>query len=338
MNKKIAVVILNWNGKLFLTQFLPSVLQFSDQAEIIVADNASTDDSIAYLEAHFHTVKILSLDHNYGFAGGYNQALQQVDSEYYVLLNSDVEVTAQWLSPMLALLEKDPSIVACQPKIKAYNNKNYFEYAGAAGGFLDKYGYPFCQGRIFDTVEKDTNQYHESKEIFWASGAALFIRAKAYHEIGGLDDFYFAHMEEIDLCWRLKNQGHKIMYCPTSTVYHVGGGTLNKINPQKTFLNFRNSLLTLHKNLAKKGRLSKIVVRLCLDALAAVKFLVDGKPTHAWAIIRAHFSFYGAISQNKNKRNQVNNTNLKGMINVSIVKEYFINKKSTFDKLLKQVN
>jgi GT2 family glycosyltransferase len=334
LNKKIAVVILNWNGKSFLAQFLPSVLNFSEQAEIVVADNASTDDSVAYLKEHFPTVKVISLDQNYGFAGGYNHALKQVDSEYYVLLNSDVEVTAHWLSPMLTLLENDPSVVACQPKIKAYNDKDSFEYAGAAGGFIDQYGYPFCQGRIFDTVEKDTHQYQESKEIFWASGAALFIRAKAYHEIGGLDAFYFAHMEEIDLCWRLKNQGHKIMICPISTVYHVGGGTLNKTNPQKTFLNFRNSLLTLHKNLPTKGRLAKIVVRLCLDAIAAIKFIVEGKPTHTWAIVRAHFSFYGAITQNRAKRHPMNHPNLIGMMNISIVKEYFINKKNTFDKLL----
>ena len=334
MSKKIAVVILNWNGKSFLTKFLPSVINFSEQADIIVADNASTDNSVGYLNENFPTVKTLLLDQNYGFAGGYNQALKQVDAEYYVLLNSDVEVTENWLAPLLVLLEKDPTIAACQPKIKAYHNKSHFEYAGAAGGFLDKYGYPFCQGRIFDTVEKDTNQYPECAEVFWASGAALFIKAKAYHEIGGLDEFYFAHMEEIDLCWRLKNRGYRIMFCPTSTVYHVGGGTLNKINPKKTFLNFRNSLLTLHKNLPKNGRLSKIIIRLCLDALAAVKFLIEGKPTHVWAIIRAHFSFYSAITQNIAKRHPVEHPNLVGMMNISIVKEYFINKKKTFDKLL----
>jgi GT2 family glycosyltransferase len=333
LSKKIAVVILNWNGKSFLAQFLPSVIQFSDQAEIIVADNASTDDSISFLTEKFPAVKVIALPQNYGFAEGYNQALKQVDTPYYVLLNSDVEVTENWLSPLLDLLEKDQSIVACQPKIKNYKDKTSFEYAGAAGGYLDKYGYPFCRGRIFDSLEKDTNQYNEVTEIFWASGAALFIRAKAYHKIGGLDEFYFAHMEEIDLCWRLKNQGHRIVYCPSSTVYHVGGGTLNKINPKKTFLNFRNSLLTLHKNLPKNDRTLKIFIRLCLDALASFKFLLDGKPNHSWAIIRAHFSFYLAIGQNSKKRNKTNNPNLKGMMELSIVKEYFLKKKKTFDRL-----
>ena len=335
MSKKIAVVILNWNGQSFLAKFLPSVIKYSDQAELIVADNASTDNSIPFLKENFPSVNVISLDQNYGFAGGYNQALKQVDTAYYVLLNSDVEVTENWLLPLLELLEKDPSIVACQPKIKDYNNKSSFEYAGAAGGFLDKYGYPFCQGRIFDSLENDTNQYNEVTEIFWASGAALFIRAKAYHQIGGLDEFYFAHMEEIDLCWRLKNQGHRIVYCPSSTVYHVGGGTLTKINPKKTFLNFRNSLLTLHKNLPKKNRSIKIFIRLCLDALASFKFLLDGKPNHSWAVIRSHFSFYQAISQNNMKRNKTNNPNLTGLMEINIVKAYFLNKKKTFDRLLK---
>ncbi|MFB0925447.1 MAG: glycosyltransferase family 2 protein, partial [Vicingaceae bacterium] len=268
-------------------------------------------------------------------AGGYNKALKQVDSEYYILLNSDVEVTENWLAPMLKMLDNDKNIVACQPKIKDYNNKESFEYAGASGGFIDKYGYPFCRGRIFDYLEKDTNQYDEPIEIFWASGAALFIRAQEYNQIGGLDEFYFAPMEEIDLCWRLKNEGHKIMVCPSSTVYHVGGGTLNKINPRKTFLNFRNSLLTLYKNLPKNERFVKIFIRLNLDAIAGLKFLLDGKPTHALAIIRSHFAFYSAIFQNKIKRTDVVNPNLNGMINISIVKKHFINKSKTFNELLK---
>ncbi len=335
MSKDIAVVILNWNGKSFLEQFLPSVIKYSNEAEVIVADNFSTDNSVSFLKENYPQLKIIQLDENFGFAGGYNNALKLVDSKYYVLLNSDVEVTKNWLVPMLELLGNDNSIVACQPKIKDFNNKSDYEYAGASGGFLDKYGYPFCRGRVFDSLEKDNNQYDDTTEVFWASGASLFIRAQEYHSIGGLDEFFFAHMEEIDLCWRLKNQGHKIMVCPSSTVYHFGGGTLNKINPRKTFLNFRNSLLTLHKNLPKNERLGKIFIRLSLDAIAGIKFIMDGKFNHTWAIVRAHIAFYNAISQNNIKRKSFNNSNLNGMIDKSIVKEYFINKQKTFNELLK---
>ena len=332
---KVAVVILNWNGQKFLEQFLPSVVNHSDNARIIVADNNSTDNSIPFLKEHYPTVELIELDHNFGFAGGYNNALKQVDSEYYVLLNSDVEVSKNWLTPMIELLDSDQSIAACQPKIKDYNNKECFEYAGASGGFIDKYGYPFCRGRIFDSLEKDNNQYDNIEEIFWASGASLFIRAKDYNNIGGLDEFFFAHMEEIDLCWRLKNQGKKIMVCPSSTVYHVGGGTLNKVNPHKTFLNFRNSLLTLHKNAPQKERFSIIFIRLLLDGLAGLKFIISGKPSHTWAIIRAHFSFYGAISQNKTKRKTVNSPNLTGRINKSIVKGYYLDNCKSFNDFIK---
>lgn len=335
MNKKVAVVILNWNGKSFLEQFLPSVVKYSGNARIIVADNNSTDNSVSFIKENYPTIEIIELEKNYGFAGGYNNALKQVDSEYYVLLNSDVEVTENWLNPMLNLLESDSSIAGCQPKIKDYNNKNYFEYAGASGGFIDKYGYPFCRGRVFETLEEDNNQYDNVEEIFWASGASLFIRAKEYNAIGGLDEFFFAHMEEIDLCWRLKNQGKKIMVCPSSTVYHVGGGTLNKVKPQKTFLNFRNSLLTLHKNLPKKERFGVILIRLVLDGIAGVKFLLSGQPTHTWAIVRAHFSFYSAISQNKIKRKHFTAPNLIGKIDKSIVKDYFLKKHRIYSDLIK---
>lgn len=335
MNKKVAVVILNWNGKKLLEQFLPSVVKHSSGANIIVADNDSSDNSISFLKEYYPTIEIIKLDKNYGFAGGYNKALKQVDSKYYVLLNSDVEVTENWLTPMVKLLEKDSSVVACQPKIKDYNNKSYFEYAGAAGGYIDKYGYPFCRGRVFDLLEEDNNQYDGITEIFWASGASLFIRANEYHSVGGLDEFFFAHMEEIDLCWRLKNKGHKIMACPSSTVYHVGGGTLNKVNPKKTFLNFRNSLLALHKNLPKKGRVNTIFIRMCLDGVASIKFIVSGKPNHAWAIIRAHFSFYKAITQNKTKRQVFTIPNLVGKIDKSIVKAYFLHKCKTSADFIK---
>jgi len=335
LDKKVAVVILNWNGKTFLEQFLPSVVKFSKNAQVIVADNASSDDSISFLRSKYPEIEIISLDKNYGFAGGYNKALKQVDAKYYVLLNSDVEVTENWLAPMVDLLDSDSSTVACQPKIKDYNNKQLFEYAGASGGFIDKYGYPFCRGRIFYTLEKDEGQFDDVTEIFWASGASLFIRAKEYHDIGGLDEYFFAHMEEIDLCWRLKNQGHKIMVCPSSTVYHVGGGTLNKINPQKTFLNYRNSLLTLHKNLIKKDRFRIIFIRLFMDGIAGTKLLLSGQINHTWAIVRSHFSFYRAISQNNPKRKVSNKPNLKGMINRSIVKDYFLSKRKTFNTYTK---
>lgn len=335
INKKIAVVILNWNGKSFLETFLPSVTQYSHNAQIIVADNNSTDDSISYLENTYPEIEIIKLDKNYGFAGGYNKALAQVDSQYYVLLNSDVEVTENWLEPMVNLLEKDDSVAACQPKIKDYKNKEYYEYAGAAGGFIDKLGYPFCRGRVFFSLEKDTGQYDDEIEIFWASGACLFIRSKLYHSIGGLDEFFFAHMEEIDLCWRLKNENHKIMFTPQSTVYHLGGGTLNKINPKKTFLNFRNSLLTLHKNLPKSNRFKIILIRLFLDGASGIKFLLAGKPSHTWAIIKSHFSFYNAIQQNKLKRQSSQKVNLSGMIKESIVAKYFIKNHKTFTEAVK---
>ena len=333
MIKKVAVVILNWNGQTFLEQFLPSVVRHSSEARIIVADNNSSDNSISFLQTNYPAVELIEMKENYGFAGGYNQALSQVDSEYYVLLNSDVEVTEDWLLPMIELLENDKSVAACQSKIKDYNRKDFFEYAGASGGFIDKYGYPFCRGRIFETLEKDSNQYNNTAEVFWASGASLFIRAKEYHNIGGLDDFFFAHMEEIDLCWRLKNQGHRIMVCPNSTVYHVGGGTLNKINPKKTFLNFRNSLLTLHKNLNKKERFKIMFIRLLLDGLAGIKFLVSLQPLHAWAIVKAHFSFYSAMPQNKTKRNTPNSPNSIGKIDQSIVVAYYLKRKKIFANL-----
>ncbi|MDF1675256.1 MAG: glycosyltransferase family 2 protein, partial [Vicingaceae bacterium] len=239
----VAVVILNWNGKHFLEKFLPSLIEHTSFAELIVADNCSTDDSLSFLKENFPQIRIITLAENYGFAKGYNEALKQVNSDVYVLLNSDVEVTENWLQPCLEILKKDNDMAACQPKIKAFHQKTYFEYAGAAGGFIDKYGYPFCRGRIFETLEEDNNQYDEEIEIFWATGACLVIRADIYHELNGLDSFFFAHMEEIDLCWRIQNRGKKIKYVPQSTVFHVGGGTLHKSKPQKTFLNFRNNLI-----------------------------------------------------------------------------------------------
>ena len=250
-HKKIAIIILNWNGVKLLEQFLPSIVSFSDEAQIYVADNASTDASIQFVKDNYPTVKIIQNDGNYGFANGYNIALQQVEEEYYCLLNSDVEVTKNWLTPILSLFENESNIAIIQPKILDFKNKEYFEYAGAAGGFIDKYGYPFCRGRIFETIEKDNHQYDDEKEIFWASGACFFIRKEIYRKLNGFDGDFFAHQEEIDLCWRAFNLGFEAKYTSKSIIYHVGGATLNEGNPKKTFLNFRNSLLMLLKNLPK---------------------------------------------------------------------------------------
>lgn len=328
---KIAVVILNWNGKKFLKQFLPSVIKHSANAKIIVADNCSSDDSISFLKANFSQVTILELPENYGFAKGYNEALKQIKATYYVLLNSDVEVTENWLAPCINFLDSDSNIGACQPKIKDFHNPSFFEYAGSAGGFIDKYGYPFCRGRIFDVVEEDKQQYDNDIELFWASGACLFIRSSIYHQLGGFDPVFFAHMEEIDLCWRLQNNGFKIMFVHQSVVFHVGGGTLNKSNPKKTFLNYRNNLLMLYKNLPQKIRLRILFLRLLLDGLAALKLFFEGKPTHTLAIIKAHLAFYKLYSRYKT----VNTCNKKlaGLYLDSILIAYHIKKQKMFSRL-----
>lgn len=301
-SKKIAVVILNWNGKSFLEKFLPIVIKHSANADVIVADNCSNDDSIAYLKQNHPNINIINNPLNEGFAKGYNLALKQIQAEYYVLLNSDVEVTENWLEPVLNLMESDKSIAACQPKILDFKNKELFEYAGASGGFIDKYGYPFCRGRIFNSLETDQHQYDNQEEIFWATGACMFIRAEAFWKVNGFDDDYFAHMEEIDLCWRLKNIGYKIYVEPKSKVYHVGGGTLNKLSPQKTYLNFRNNLITLTKNHASEYLLLKIIYRMKLDGIAAIKFLCEGNGLHFIAVIRAHMGFYKRLKGTLKKR------------------------------------
>ncbi|BFM45004.1 glycosyltransferase family 2 protein [Flavobacterium sp. CFS9] len=289
---KIAVVILNWNGVKLLEQFLPSVIRFSEGAQIYVADNASTDDSIDFVKNNFPSIKIVENTGNHGFAKGYNDALQHIDAEIYALVNSDIEVTENWLTPILETFENEKLTAIIQPKILDYKNKEYFEYAGAAGGFIDKYGFPFCRGRIFDTIEKDNGQYDDNCELFWASGACFFIRSEVYHELGGFDETFFAHQEEIDLCWRAANEGHVIKYVSGSTVYHVGGATLQQGNPRKTFLNFRNSLLMLVKNLPKKRLFFVIFFRMVLDGIAGIRFLTQGKFGHTFAILKAHFSFY----------------------------------------------
>lgn len=291
--KKVSVVILNWNGVGMLQKFLPRVVEYAanQNVEICVADNASTDDSCAWVEANCPEARLIKLDKNYGFADGYNKALQQVEAEYVVLLNSDVEVTPHWLEPLVEYMDVHPEVAACQPKIRSERNKSLFEYAGASGGYLDKYGYPFCRGRIFDVVEEDKGQYDTIQPIFWATGAALFIRLKDYREAGGLDGRFFAHMEEIDLCWRLRSRGRGIVCIPQSTVYHVGAATLKKENPRKTFLNFRNNLLMLYKNLSEKELKKVMFVRGVLDGIAALVFLLKGEKEAARAVLQARKEF-----------------------------------------------
>lgn len=290
---KISVVILNWNGCEMLRSFLPSVLRYSeaDGVEICVADNASTDQSVEVLKNEFPSVRLILLDENHGFAEGYNLALRQVEAEYVVLLNSDVEVTENWLQPLAAYLDAHPEVAACQPKIRSWRQRELFEYAGASGGFIDRYGYPFCRGRIMGVVEADKGQYDCVLPVFWATGAALFIRLADYREAGGLDGRFFAHMEEIDLCWRLRARGRGIVCIPQSTVYHVGGATLKKENPQKTFLNFRNNLVMLYKNLPSEELAGVMRMRCCLDYIAVVMFLLKGQITNAKAVLRARREF-----------------------------------------------
>ena len=291
MKNRVAVVILNYNGAQMLRRFLPSVLEFSPEAEVVVADNASTDDSLEVMRREFPTVRLVCLDKNHGFADGYNYALREVSADYYLLLNSDVEVTRGWLAPLLAFMDAHEDVAACQPKLLSYNNKALFEYAGGAGGFLDRYGYPFCRGRIFDAVEEDKGQYDNVANLFWATGAALMIRSGDYWSAGGLDGTFFAHMEEIDLCWRLRARGRRIVCVPDSVVYHVGGATLNKSNPRKTFLNFRNNLLMLYKNLPEKELSAVMMCRALLDYVAAAKFLLSGNVGDFKAVVAARREF-----------------------------------------------
>ena len=327
-DKKIAVVLLNWNGAKLLEQFLPSVVAYSDKANIYVADNASTDHSIQVIQEQFPSVTIIQNDVNYGFANGYNIALKNVEEEYYALVNSDIEVTENWLSPILSIFDTEPEIAIIQPKILDYKNKCNFEYAGAAGGFIDKYGFPFCRGRIFETIEKDNHQYDDEREIFWASGACLFIRKEVYRNLNGFDGDFFAHQEEIDLCWRAFNLGYKVKYTYKSVVYHVGGATLNQGNPRKTYLNFRNSLLMLVKNLPENQLFATLFIRLSLDGLAGIQFICKGKFSHCIAVVKAHFSFYLLLIKNIKKRSTHQNKHY--YHTKSIVYNYFIKGISLF--------
>jgi GT2 family glycosyltransferase len=332
-SKKLAVLILNWNGKDLLERFLPSICKYnSDLANIIVVDNASSDDSVTFLNTEYPEIETIELDKNYGFAEGYNKAMEMVNYPYVVLLNSDVRVTENWLVEPLDFLEKNGDYAACQPKILDEKEPTKFEYAGASGGYIDRFGYPFCRGRIFDDLEVDAGQYDSVKDVFWASGAALFVRRELYLEVGGLDASFFAHQEEIDLCWRLLNMNYKIACIPQSTVFHLGGASLDKMNPKKTFLNFRNNLVMLLKNLPVYA-LPIIFIRMVFDGVAGVKFISEGKFSHCWAIVKAHFSFYSRIPSvllNRKKTIKISNSL---MYSKSILVEYFIKKNKTYSSL-----
>ncbi|MGJ8665757.1 MAG: glycosyltransferase family 2 protein [Patiriisocius sp.] len=330
---KTAVVILNWNGQKLLEQFLPSVIRFSKEATIYVADNASTDTSIAFTSEMFPSVQIIRNHENGGYAKGYNDALATLTEDIFVLLNSDVEVTANWLSPIISAFENDEILVAAQPKILDYKNKAYFEYAGAAGGFIDNLGYPYCRGRIFETVEKDEGQYNDTTKIFWATGACLFIKREAFIKAEGFDEDLFAHQEEIDLCWRLQSQGGVIKFFGNSTVFHLGGATLSSSNPKKTFYNFRNSLLVLFKNVEGAKVYRILLSRMVLDGIAAIKFLLEGKLAHFSAIFKAHISFYSHISAFLPKRKKWK-SKMQYPNNKHIVGQYYLKNRKKF-KMLK---
>ena len=339
MTPTIAIVILNWNGRSFLEKFLPFVTaSVCAGAEVIVADNNSSDDSVSFLRERYPQLRVIGMDKNRGFAGGYNEALRHVDSDYYVLLNSDVEVKLGWLEPMIGLMESDWSIGACQPKIMMYSDKRSFEYAGAAGGWLDYLGYPFAKGRIFDVCEEDHGQYDRPEPIFWASGAALFIRARLYHEMGGLDTYFFAHQEEIDLCWRLQLAGYKIYSCPQSVVYHVGGGTLPKGNERKVFLNFRNNLIMMVKNMPAGEWLWKIPYRFLLDTVSAWKSLLAGEGVYFLAITEAHLAFikWLAFKRKESVFPKKRGGKLLGWYSRSIVWQYFVVGRKTFSEIVKR--
>ena len=325
----VAIVILNYNGKALLEQFLPSVLEHSQQATVYLADNASTDGSVAFVKEHFSKVNLIINTQNGGYAKGYNDALANLKEDVFVLLNSDVEVTQGWLSPILEAFKATKNVVAIQPKILDYKNKDYFEYAGAAGGYIDALGYPYCRGRIFNTLEKDTEQFNDSRQIFWASGACIAVKKEAFIKAGGFDEDLFAHQEEIDLCWRMQQQAGIIQYIGSSTVYHLGGGTLGVENPKKTFYNFRNSLLVILKNNNGSAVWLILFVRMLLDALAAWQFLLSGKPSHFIAIFKAHLSFYSLVPRFIKKRYKHTQKIAYYQIK-SIVWMYFIRKKTTF--------
>jgi hypothetical protein len=330
---KIAVIILNWNGVQLLEQFLPSVVTHSaDIADVYIADNASTDQSIAYVKKSFPSVNIIQNKENGGYAKGYNDALKNIKADVYCLINSDVEVTANWITPVIDVFKKEAKTAIIQPKILDYKNKELFEYAGAGGGFIDLYGYPYCRGRVFNALEKDEGQFNDVSEIFWASGACFFIRSEVFHQLHGFDEDYFAHQEEIDLCWRVQNEGYQVKYVGTATVYHVGGATLQESNPRKTFLNFRNSLLNVVKNVPKEWFLFVVFSRLLLDGVAGFKFLIELRPVHTWAILKAHLSFYKNFYRFLKKRKKLQKKSDYNL-HTSIVWQYFALGRKKFNQL-----
>lgn len=333
MDKKLSIVILNWNGRTYLEKFLPVLLRnVPDYAEVVIADNHSSDDSVVFLQEHYPSLRLIINESNGGFAKGYNDALKQVNTPYYCLLNSDIEVAPNWVEPIMEQMESDPCIGAVQPKILSYHNRAKFEYAGASGGYLDHLGYPFCRGRLFDTLEDDNGQYDDVREIFWATGAAMFVRRDVYHALGGLDEDFFAHMEEIDFCWRMKNHGYKLYVNPASVVYHIGGGTLPKNNSFKTFLNFRNDLYLLQKNLPTKRIFGTLLLRFFMDTAAACSFLAKGNAKDFKAVYKAWGAFLKDYKKTKAKRAQ--NPSFKAIddtIKVSIVLEHYLKGKKYFN-------
>ncbi len=330
---KIAIVILNWNGQKLLEQFLPSVVNFSsEEAVIYIADNASTDSSLEYIQKNYPLVKIVQNTVNGGYAKGYNDALQYINADIYCLLNSDVEVTKNWLKPIIDVFKSEEKTAIIQPKLLDFKDKTKFEYAGAAGGYIDLFGYPYCRGRVFNYLETDKDQFNDTTNIFWASGACLFIRSEVYHQLKGFDEDYFAHQEEIDLCWRTQNNGYQVKYVGKSTVYHVGGATLKETNPQKTFLNFRNSLINVAKNIPKKWFLFVLISRLILDGVAGLKFILELRPIHSLAIIKAHFSFYKNFNKSLKKRKKISKKQ-NYYRHISVVWQYFVLGRKEFKNL-----
>lgn len=331
---KLAVVILNWNGKDFLSRFLPSVLEYCPEyATVFVADNGSHDNSLPFLENNFPEIERLKLGQNYGYTGGYNRALKQINAEYFILLNSDIEASPGWIPPIIEYMDNNPDIAACQPKILSWHNRNQFEYAGACGGFIDHYGYPFCRGRVFHFLEDDNGQYDDTLDIFWATGACMVVRATDFFAAGALDDDFFAHMEEIDLCWRLKRMGKRIVCLPQSKVFHVGGGTLPANSPRKTYLNFRNNLLLLAKNLQTQRFYTVMIIRFLLDQLAALKFLLSGQPRDFFAVARAWFSLMRMLRRKRREGKKFPWAKVSGVYRQSLVKEFFLYGKKMFNHL-----
>ena len=334
---KVAIVILNWNGEKYLEQFLPTLVKNSitDSIKIYIADNGSTDNSVPFLKENFPGIELILFDKNYGFTGGYNRALEQINAQYFVIVNSDVEVTPNWLEPIIQFMDENEEVAACQPKIRSFVEKQYFEYAGAAGGFIDKYGYPFCRGRILGQNEEDLGQYDDKKEIFWATGACMFVRSDLFKLAGGFDEDFFAHMEEIDLCWRLKNMGKRIYYIPDSIVYHVGGGTLPNNSPRKLYLNYRNNLFLLYKNLNSSQLIWVIFFRMVLDGVSALIYLITFKFRLFSVVFRAHLGFYKQMNKMRRKRNGklLKISEINEIYHGSIVFEYFVKKRHYFRAL-----